>query len=321
MDSTTGQWQSEAVGSDRGRAEELAEAKADAILNDEDESRLRRTTWADFATEHVSLLNRPSTKDDVERMLKEFGEVCHPKGPRNVSFTMIERYVTHLRTREKPNTQATINKKLRYLKAALNKAIKRRYIRRNAMMKWDWTKADERIVREVTTAEETAILDACETLYGDRWVAFVKLALATGARRSELLRLSWDKVKFDTLELVFTRTKGKKDRVMPITQETADLLRAIQPKTLADGGPFIDMANGVNKRWERIRTKAGCEDVCLHDLRKTFVSRAIRSGGDVDLVRRMAGHSDSSVTMTYYRHVRDSDMRRAIEKMSQGAVA
>ena len=123
----------------------------------------------------------------------------------------------------------------------------------------------------------------------------------------------------DEGKIHLTHTKGKQDRSVPIAPETVGVLRRLLPQTLKQGGPFIGMGHNINRAWKRIRDKAGVHDATIHDLRRTFVTRALRSGADVDVVRRMVGHASLDTTMTYYAWANDGDLRKAGKKMSQAA--
>ena len=120
---------------------------------------------------------------------------------------------TNLRT--KGNAIPTINKRLRYLRTAFKRAIRRGYAAVNPMEGWTWERENEPAVRVVSDAEEASLLKAATDLYGDRWCMFVRLALRTGRRRGELLALTWGRVNFDKPEILLTHTKGKKDRTVP----------------------------------------------------------------------------------------------------------
>ena len=55
---------------------------------------------------------------------------------------------------------------------------------------WRWEPVSEKEMRTLTGEEEQLLADAAEKLYGLKWSVFVKVALATGGRRSELFGLA-----------------------------------------------------------------------------------------------------------------------------------
>lgn len=317
LDPSTGRMKSRKAGTDRKRADREA-ALLERELEDGTFRLVRKAGWSQFVEDHVAKI--PGRRNAVEaaRTLKEFGEVCKVTGPRFVTFSTIERYVAHLRREDdqkRANSVATINKKLRYLRAAFNMAVKRGYAKANPMDGWRWDREDEKAIRIVSDVEEIAILNAAEAAYGFRWWAFIHVALHTGARRGELLSLSWERVDFRVATATFTKTKGKRDRVVPLNPETVAMLRRLQAQTLLEGGPFIGMDDNTGREWGRIRKDAKVPDVTIHDLRRTFVTRLIRANVPLPTVQKLAGHSTIQTTLKHYNWVSDDDTRKGIEKL------
>lgn len=75
--------------------------------------------------DHVLKLRGKRNAAEARYVLTEFGNTIKPASPRHVTYSMIERYAAHLR--EHGNKPATVAKKLRYVRAGLNAAVKRRY--------------------------------------------------------------------------------------------------------------------------------------------------------------------------------------------------
>lgn len=61
--------------------------------------------------------------------------------------------------------------------------------------------------------------------------------------------------------------------------------------------------NTLSHRWRVTLTRAGVQDVRLHDLRHYFASGLIASGCDVVAVQRALGHAKSTTTLTTYAHL------------------
>ena len=59
---------------------------------------------------------------------------------------------------------------------------------------------------------------------------------------------------------------------------------------------------------------AGIPYVRVHDLRKTFTTRFVRSKVDIKTVQTLAGHKHTSTTLKYFTHASSAAMTRvAIE--------
>ena len=314
LDLATGGWRSKKVGTDRKVAEREA-AVLEKQIQDGTFREQRRVTWGAFVAEHVANLDRTSaTVSDVKRTLEAFGEICKPAGPHAVTYRMIEHYVDHLKGRG--NSVATRNKRLRYLRAAFNRAIKRGYLSKNPMSGWEWAKVDLKAPRVLTADEKTKLLDACPT---DQWRAFVFVALTTGCRRGELLGLTWNRVDLETGGIVVTGTKAHRDRTQPLNEQAIRMLRGLQASTLKDGGPFqsLKSVNAAN-RFRIIVERSGIAYCSIHDLRKTFCTDLARLGVNQLVVQRLAGHACSATTATYYQHVNDQMKREAVAKLATG---
>ena len=302
----SGRWRSKAVEGDRKCADREA-ARLENELIQGTHRDVRRVSWAEFATDHVEKIPGKVNGEEAERTLRMFAEACSPYGPHTVTFAMVERFVQHLR--KAGNSTATVNKRLRYLRAAFNKAIKRGRITRNPMDGWEWQREEDKIPRALTDSEKTALLKACPT---DQWKAF-----AYGCRRGELLSLEWGRIDLNSAQAVITGTKAHRDRVQPLNADAVSMLRKLQPQTLRDGGPFRSF-NGHNMPdvFKRIVKKAGVEPCTIHDLRRTFCTDLARLGVNQLVVQRLAGHAASSTTARYYQRVDDSMKRDAIEKLA-----
>lgn len=307
----TGGWKSRKIGTDKRRAIREA-ATLEQSLYDGTYRPERTMTWERFTQEHVERLDRrPSTVQDVKRTLEWFGTVCGLESPRGVSYGHVERFVLHLKG--KGNGTATVNKRLRYVKAALNRAMKRGYVKRNVMADWEWAKVEQRVPRTLTDDEKGKLLKACPS---DQWTAFVLTALTTGCRRGELLGLTWARVDFDNARIIVTQTKGHRDRIQPLSDELVGILRALQASTLKDGGPFRSMnENTICAHFRAIVDAAGIESCTIHDLRKTFCTDLLRAGVNQLVVQNLAGHASPATTARYYCWVDDSTKRNAVAKL------
>jgi integrase len=164
----------------------------------------------------------------------------------------------------------------------------------------------------------------------------VSLALATGARRSEMLGLRWQDVDLEAGRLTVERAleetrahgiriKGPKTKhgyrtiALPphIVAELRQHWREQQEQRLAAGlgkapeaGPVFATADGrhlspnaLSKAWPRIMAAIGMPAVTLHSLRHTHASMLIASGLDILTISRRLGHSSPTITLGVYGHL------------------
>lgn len=146
----------------------------------------------------------------------------------------------------------------------------------------------------------------------------IRLLALTGARRNEILTLTWDAVDFARAELVLADSKTGPKRI-PLPTPALALLRdaprvAGNPYVCAgerDGGRFY----GLQRPWDRIRRRAGLADVRLHDLRHTHAATAVSAGLALPLVGKLLGHAHAATTQRY-AHLRDEPVRAAAERVA-----
>ena len=69
----------------------------------------------------------------------------------------------------------------------------------------------------------------------------------------------------------------------------------------------------MKRAWDRIRTKAGIQDVRFHDLRRTVGSWLAGSGESLSLIGKVLNHRDVSTTAIYARLNLDP-VRQALER-------
>ncbi len=317
-----GKTRSKAAGRDR-KAAAYEAARLEAALVDGTHQDTTTIAWQAFVDDHVAKISGDANRVEAKYALEEFGTMMSPRSPKHVSYGMVESFVAKLRTADDSekaaNTPATVNKKLRYLRAALNRAIKRGYAGRNPVGVELFLPTENKAPRIATDAEERQILKAAKSLYGFKMWALVSVALRTGGRRSELIGLTWDRIDLegDNPRVHFTRTKGHKDRYVPLSSGTVKALRRLKIQTLRDGGPFVGLSENLGRRWKRILRVAEVSGLSFHDLRRTCATRLVRAGVGITTVQGLLGHSSIVTTQAYYVWTNDADLRAGIEKLAK----
>ncbi|MYH38780.1 MAG: tyrosine-type recombinase/integrase [Rhodospirillaceae bacterium] len=145
-------------------------------------------------------------------------------------------------------------------------------------------------------------------------VAAVRLLLLTGCRRNEILTLRWDDVDRTAGELRLRETKTGPRRV-PLTPAVERVLARI---ARVEGNPWViagSKAAGrltrIDPLWNRLRARAGLEDVRLHDLRHSFASQALATGEGLPVIARLLGHQTVMTTVKYAHLARDTERASA----------
>lgn len=166
--------------------------------------------------------------------------------------------------------------------------------------------------------------------------AAAKLALASGARRSEVCALDWSDVNFAEQyisitkayvdskagpEMVETKTKKSRRRAAVPSHGLEALIewkRASSAAAQAFGAsldtyePIFQTADGLrlkpqslSKAWRRACARVGV-NVKFHALRHTFATTALEAGVPLAFVSNQLGHASITITADTYGHVADS---------------
>ena len=169
----------------------------------------------------------------------------------------------------------------------------------------------ERFLTPAELARLGRVLDIApaEQLASRHATAAIRLLVLTGCRRNEVMGLAWEDLDFGAgeMRLADSKTGG---RIVPLPPAAAAVLADL-PRL--DGNPWVFPGKrkgthqvNINDSWNRVRERAGLEDVRLHDLRHTFASRALAIGEGLPMIGELLGHRQANTTARYAHLARES---------------
>jgi integrase len=220
-----------------------------------------------------------------------------------------------------PITGATVNRYLAALSAVCKWAWKElRWLPSNPVL--DVSKAPEStgIIRYLSDDERKALLAACRRSPDPNIYTAVILALATGARYSNIRNLRWDDVDQHAWRLRFTETKNGQPRHVPVVGPAQAALRAqYEADPTKDGWVFKGRGDAapadLEKAWRKVRAEAGLHDFRFHDLRHTAASYLTMHGATLAEVAEALGHR-TLVMAKRYSHQSGEHVRSTFERIA-----
>ena len=134
---------------------------------------------------------------------------------------------------------------------------------------------------------------------------FINFQLMTGARRSQTMSLTWDRIDFASKTAFIPETKNGRPRKLPMREHLIKLLKQL-PR--ADDRVFPLSLDALRKAWTRICEAAGlvgADELRVHDLRHEAISRVADAGSQVsggftlvDL-QSFSGHRDTRMLLRF----------------------
>lgn len=229
----------------------------------------------------------------------------------------------------------------RTLKAAFNKAIDWGYTITNVFSKVKLPKMQR---NEPVVIDSKQLAICSRQIENEQIRDMVVFGFFTGCRLGEIVSLTWDRV--DMAKRLITigdksfTTKGRKVRVVPMSEEVYKMLVRKVPKVFKVAEPSGSKAatplgkegksgayvfgkiNGmayttdaVSKAFKKACRKAGIdEDVHFHSLRHSFASGLAQKNVPVPVIQKLMGHENIQTSMVYIKTDLQS-MQEAVDKL------
>lgn len=208
--------------------------------------------------------------------------------------------------RVKTVTPRTVNLELAYFRAVFNELRRLdEWTPPNPLDNVREFKIAESEMSYLTMDDIKALLIECENSRSPDLISVVKICLATGARWGEAESLMGNQIRGG--KIIFIKTKGKKNRAVPVNNEVLGELPTIRRAKPIFSSCYAAFRTALKRAG--IETPAG---QLTHVLRHTFASHFMMNGGNILVLQRILGHTDIKVTMRY-AHFAPDHLAEAIE--------
>lgn len=173
----------------------------------------------------------------------------------------------------------------------------------NKIDKIPYPKADKKLPIVLSVDEIQAMFTACENL---KHKVILALLYSCGLRVSELINLKWEHIDRSRMVINIIQAKGKKDRQVMLTDSLIPLLekyhKEYKSKIYVLNGQFDVQysSRSVGEVIKQLAEKADIKKrVYTHLMRHCSFTHMVETGCDINLVQKLAGHSNVKTTAIY----------------------
>jgi integrase len=212
-----------------------------------------------------------------------------------------------------PRSIATINRYHAALMAVFTWSIKQRLAPRgfeNPARKIERTPEKNAVVRFLADTERERLFEACRESTWPRLYLLVLMALTTGARRGELLGLTWGDVDLERAIAHVKTTKNDHPRALPLLPAVlAELRRFASARPEACVFPSrsrLTAPRHFESSWLAAVKRAGIRRFRFHDLRHSCASYLAQNGASLLEIADVMGHRQLAMVKRYAHLTTDS---------------
>jgi integrase/recombinase XerD len=236
--------------------------------------------------------------------------------PQKITDTQIKNYHQYLKTKPKRNkkeliSQSHICTQILAIKLYFNYLQRTKTIKKNpCTLKIKQNPSNERTV--LTQQEIQQLYKSCTNTTEK---TILNLCYGCGLRKTEAALLTIKDVNLDQKLLFVRKGKGKKRRVVPLTQaivkDLTNHLISIEPTRNKNQESFLINSNGNNIKSENIysifkkllkKTQSlKPENYTLHSLRHSIATHLLENQMSIEMVRDFLGHENLKTTQIYTR--------------------
>lgn len=351
------------IAKDKNQARELAYQERRKVLDGSYRDEMEREELKDFET-FVDKVYLPFARENHssvthdEFRCKALKEQFQGKRFQEITMMMVVKFINQRLTSDTVRTEVredgtvvskkrsptTVNKEVTLLSSIFRMAMREKVATANPCDELPKSvrakiPARRRRNRRLSQAEESALFKVGFVGRREYIRPIAEVALCTGMRKGELLRLNGDDLNFGCVSvtrvikgevweidpgwLLIEKTKRGTPRTIPMSQRVQTILKMLCEDATTSEYVFTSLKTeskitDMKKGFVSACRDAGIVNFTFHDLRHTWSSRAAEMGVPEHVRRDILGHSSSSMTGDY-THASPEEMERAMEAVADYA--
>lgn len=189
-------------------------------------------------------------------------------------------------------------------------------------------KVDQKAIEILTLDEIRLLLKSMDLTKYTEWRdhILIHVLLDTMGRIGETMTLKVEDIDFIHSTVTFKNTKGRKARIVPISNKTLKLLGELieenkdfktdQIFVTWNGKPLERSAREVSTKLKVYAKRAGIKkNVHFHLFRHTSASFFLKESKNLRMLQQILGHTDITITQRY-AHVLDGELNEAVQRHS-----
>ncbi|MFK5949315.1 MAG: site-specific integrase, partial [Methylococcales bacterium] len=218
----------------------------------------------------------------------------------------------------RPRANSTINRNKSVISAVLQFACNEYDLQVNVARQIRAKPVNNARMRFLSDKERLKLLAACKQSEWGSLYLIVLMAITTGARRSEILNLTWGDIDFEKQNAHLHKTKNGEPRVLPLIDEVLKELRIIKMKSKSNLVFYSELKPekpfDFRKHWQKAVYDVELGDFRFHDLRHTCASYLAQNGATLLEIADVLGHRQIEMTKRY-SHLCVEHKRRLIDSV------
>lgn len=230
-------------------------------------------------------------------------------------------------TKKTIRSPSTVNRYLAIFSKALSVASKEwEWMDDNPMQKVRKLKESRSRDRCLSFTEKESLLKACRESSNPYLYHIVNLALLTGMRYGEIVKLRWNDINFDERYATLQETKNGDRRVIPLTEEIMQVFRAcptygdLPEELVFKSRRLLPTKYGISirKSFAKALEEAGLKNFVFHMLRHTAATDLANEGATEGDLQEIFGWKTKKMASVYC-HRSLERKRSLLERLGKGS--